>query len=223
MKIKILYLCFILKMLSGCVSAPKELVSEINSKPDAAVFKNESLALRDFKQFEHIEDRKAILDFNKYDPLLILNGRRAPFKVLEFTHDGGKYFTVFSVIKSAGWKKDAFVLPKLSFYKGETLVASPKVKQIGIDGLCGLDSCFVTVYDLSAIQIGNYRVVMSAYVDNPEEPLEMRKVSGFYYAGTLPLSMTATRAQYASYYGTVKLELSDKLPLNPNAKDVQNF
>lgn len=223
MKFKVFLLFVFVELTSGCVSSPKDLVNEIYNKPDSSVFTSESQALKEINKIEHLDNNKVSLEFNKNDSLILINGKRAPVKILELNHDGEKFLAVSSVIKSAGWKKDAFVLPKVSFFMGETLVATPKVKQVGIDGLCGLDACLVTAYDLSSLRKGTYKVVTAAYVENPDAPIEMRKVNGYYYAGSVPLFMTATRAQFASYYGTVKIQISEKLPLNPESKDVQNF
>ncbi len=220
----IFLLCAFLSSIIGCVSAPMDLVQEIYSRPDTAIFKTEAQALKEIRRVERYNNNdKLILDFDKNDSLIMIQGKRAPVKVVEVNHERARFLEVYSVIKSAGWKKDAFVLPKLSFYKNGVLVPEPKVKQIGIDGLCGMDACLVTSYDIGSLPPGDYKIIVAAKVENPDKPLEMRKVDGFSYTGSVPLYMTASRAQYASYFGTVKIQTSEKLPFDTDRKDVQTF
>lgn len=223
MKIKIILLCAFLGSIMGCMSAPIDDAPAIYSRPDAVVFKTEAHALKEIQQVERYQKDKLILDFDKKDPLIMIGNTRAPVKVIEINHQGSRFFVVSSVIKSAGWQKDALVLPKLSFYKNGTLIAAPKLKQVGNDGLCGLDACLVASYEIGSLPNGDYKIIVAANVESPKMPIEMRKVEGFYYAGSTPLPISAVRTQYASYFGTVKIQISEKLPLDPDRKDVQTF
>ena len=198
----------LLTFVVGCASTPLELINEINSVPDSQVYPNELSALNAHSNSHSITKNQLELEFNKNTPLSIVNGKRAPFNIVQLTNNGD-LLVVSTVIKSAGWRKDAFVLPKISFSKSTSIVSGPKVKETKIDNLCGLDACLVTTYDLSTIPKGDYKIIFSAYVENMNSPLEFRKVSGFYYAGNIPLAMSAERAQYATFYGTVKVKLTN--------------
>lgn len=179
MKIKWMFiLTAFLSLISGCASAPKDLAQEIYARPDSAILKTETQALKDLPKINLNRDNHLSFDFGKDDPLLLVNGKRAPVKVLEIKNDGTQFFVVSSVIRSAGWRKDALVIPQISFYKDNVSISLPKIKQIGIDRFCGLDACLVTTYDLGSLPKGIYRVVLSAYVDNADQPIQMRNVSG---------------------------------------------
>lgn len=216
---------FLLALLfTGCISpAPVDLINEINSVSETKIIKNEELALKEIQETTVSAGPKTELNFNKEDRLVLINGKRAPTKVLSLKIDGDPFLVISSVIKSAGWRKDTLVVPQIKFYKDKVLQKQPKIKQIGIDGLCGLDACSVTTYDLSNLVKGNYKILVSAYVEKPDVPLEMRKVEGTYAAGASLVYTSAERAQLASYYGLVKVMLSKELPLNSNRKDVKNF
>lgn len=199
-------LFILLAFIVGCASTPLELINEINNVPESKVYPNELSALSNNSSRQHITENRIDLEFNKSTPLLIVNKKRAPFNVVELSNNG-ELLEVSTVIKSAGWRKDAFVLPKITFSKSNLVIPGPKVKETKIDNFCGLDACLVTIYDLSTIQKGPYKLLFSAYVENMNSPLEFRKVDGFYYAGNIPLPISAERAQYATFYGTVKVKL----------------
>ena len=209
--------------IAACATHPVDLSKEINAAAESEILKTEPKAISERPETALSLEKKLELTFDKSDRLVLINGNRSPAKVISFKTDEAPLLVIASVIKSAGWRKDALVVPKISFYKDGQSVKAPKIKQMGVDSWCGMMVCAVTAYDLKTLPKGNYKALLAAYVERPEQPLEFRKVSGMYYAGAVPLFISAERAQYASYYGEVKVNLAKELPFKPSRKDVQTF
>lgn len=207
-------LCFL--QLVGCATVPKDLVKDIDAVPESQVFRTIEIASKSLPPEAIVDQEKVALEFTKNDKLVFKNGKRAPVKVLELKNDGPQFLIFSGVIKSAGWQKDAGVMPKVDFLKDGQLLKSPPVKQVGYDGLCGLYSCLVTTYDLAALPKGIYKLVVTAFVDDPAVPADIRRVEGIdggAAAAGIYVYNSANRKQYASYFGDIKIEKSNKLPL----------
>jgi hypothetical protein len=214
-KMKLFALLFFIQLV-GCATAPKDLVKDIDAVPEIQVFRTVEVAAKNLLPEAIVDQGKVSLEFTKNDRLVLKYGKRAPVKVIELKNDGPQFLIFSSVIKSAGWQKDAGVMPKVDFLMNGQLLKSPSVKQIGYDGLCGLYSCLVTTYDLTALPKGNYKLVVTAFVDDPEVPADIRKVEGIdggAAAAGIYVYTSANRKQYASYFGEIKIEKSNKLPL----------
>lgn len=190
--------------MTACGTPPKVMDTSIQSASNKVV-KTPVEAL--MRSSEKIAEWK----FTSLDPLLKIGIRNAPFKVIEFEiSDASKSYAVFSSrYRNIDIGKQAIVVPTVYFFDENKAPVKAVLAQMADDPFCGFFRCFKTTYKIDA-QPGKYLVVVAAYVEDPEKPVQ--SITDFSPAVESYGAASVSVKFYADYYGSLSLSLDSKLP-----------
>lgn len=195
---------FILPLISvaflvSCANTAKHYEKEVQNADASKIYPDLKTALKELKAEYTVHDKEVSIEFTKEDKLIDIEHRNAPIKRLSLDLDKARFLKVSAVNKQNIDGKVIGVQPWMKIIKGDQEFAAP-LKKTAWRGICGMHACSEKTYDLSKLPKGQYDLIVTAYVDNPDKP-----------NGYLKDSMGRKADMYPNYYGEVRFALLEKL------------
>jgi hypothetical protein len=208
---------------AACGTMPSKNLEKLRAVPATQVYSTPLELLEKTPPTLELDAKPIDFSFTENDKILNSSLGPVPAKTLRIKVNGREtpYLTIAGFMHKVSFGSPGVVTAKALVYSRDGHLMKAPFVQGGRQPNCGLLQCMKLTYRIENLPPGTYNLVLYAFVEHPDQPLEIAPCDTTTYTQRVgAVSVHRDVAYYADYFGDVRISFERTLPLDPKRDDV---